>query len=84
MEEAQNARNKPHLSIQIDNAVIEPPQNQHSPTTDLLKEHREKYSAYKKFAAKRLESKEWDIDHIIQQMKDVPIKCTKYNYSLED
>ena len=50
---------------------------------DHITEHRRAYNSFKEeYDALDLE-KEWDYETILQKMRDDPIKCMKYNYSLD-
>lgn len=56
----------------------------YSEREDLLQEHREKYKAYKEFAAAEAKSATiWDYRAILRQMQEEPIRCIKYNYSID-
>lgn len=52
------------------------------PKQDLLKPHRERYKSYFESMRCDHESERWDYECILQEMRDHPIQCQKYNYSI--
>lgn len=55
------------------------------PNIDLLEEHRQKY---KEFCAEQVDQKQeledyWNYDLVLEQLRDDPIHCVKYNYCLD-
>lgn len=48
----------------------------------MLEEHREKYSSYYESTRCDHESDKWDYQSILQELRDNPIDCQKYNYSV--
>lgn len=72
--DAQNLNNVSFDNINCFKGPVEKP--------DLLKSHREHYKSY--FESMRCDdqSERWEYECILQELRDHPIQCQKYNYSI--